>query len=63
MHDFQTIFFRGTDFPAVQISSQWLQKTFWISVIMHSKYMNEYKNKEVMLETLTHMHETFIKFS
>ena len=44
MPDFQTIyFFRGTDFPAVQVSSQWLQKTFWIPVIMHPKYMNEYK--------------------
>ena len=46
MPDFETIFFRGTDFPAVQVSLQWLRKTFWILVIMHSKYMNEYKNRK-----------------
>ena len=46
MPDFETIFFRGTDFPAVQVSLQWLRKTFWILVITHSKYMNEYKNRK-----------------
>ena len=35
-----------TNFPAVQVSLQWLRKTFWILVIMHSKYMNEYKNRK-----------------
>ena len=53
-----------TNFPAVQVSLQWLRKTFWILVIMHSKYMNEYKNrKKLMLETLSYIHETFLKFS
>ena len=57
MPDFQTIFLQ------FKSACNGFEKTFWIPVIMHSEHMNEYKNKEVMLKTLTTIYETFVNLS
>ena len=61
MHDFETIFLEGRIFLQLKSACNRFEKRF-ILVILHSKYMNEYKSKKVVLETLTYAYEKFTKF-